>query len=89
MTATIEIPDGLAALMVDSFSSPSRAVLEAVAADAHRRGCITAFQVGQLLGHASRWETREFLAGRHALRELTAEEILHNAATLDTFLQRE
>lgn len=89
MTATIEIPDALAELMVDPVSSPSRSILESVAADAHRRGRITAFQVRQLLGHDSRWETHAFLSERHALSELSVEEILEDAVSIKSFRRSE
>jgi Uncharacterised protein family (UPF0175) len=87
MTTTLEIPDELAASIVGSSASPSRAVLEAVAADAHRRGCITAFQVRQLLGHDSRWETQAFLCDRQAFSELSVGEILEDVATIETLRQ--
>lgn len=87
MIATVEIPDDLASLMLGSHTSPSRAVLEAIAADAYRQGHVTMFQVRKLLGHSSQWETRDFLASRHALPEPSADEILHEVEAAAPFLR--
>jgi Uncharacterised protein family (UPF0175) len=87
MTATVEIPDDLARLVWGSHSSPSRAVLEAVAADAYRQGHVTMLQVRTLLGHASQWETRDFLASRHALPESSADEILRDVEAAAPFFR--
>ena len=83
----VEIPDELAGVVLGSHLSPSRAVLEAVAADAYRQGHVTMFQVRTLLGHTSQWETRDFLAARHALPELSADEILQEVEGAAPFLR--
>ena len=87
MITTVEIPDDLAPLMLGSHSSPARDVLEAVAADAYRQGQVTMLQVRTLLGHASQWETRDFLASRHALPELSADAILHEVDAAAPFFR--
>ncbi len=88
MTITVEIPDDIAASVIGTSASPGQVVLEAVAADAHRRGCLTSMQVRQWLGHDSAWETRQFLAEHKALPELTMEEILQDANTAAPFIIR-
>ncbi len=87
MITTVEIPDELAGLVLGSRSSLSRAVIEAVAADSYRQGNVTMFQVRTLLGHSSQWETRDFLEARHALPELSADEILQETQAAAPFLR--
>ncbi|HMP82932.1 MAG TPA: UPF0175 family protein [Verrucomicrobiota bacterium] len=61
MNVAIEIPDEVSAPLRAQWKDVPRRVLEAVATEAYRSGAITAHQVGQWLGHKSRWETEEFL----------------------------
>lgn len=61
MNVAIEIPDEVSAPLRLQWKDVPRRVLEAVAAEAYRTGALTAYQVGQWLGHKSRWETEEFL----------------------------
>ena len=53
----------------------ARTVLEDFAVESYRQGRLTAFQVRQLLGHDSRWETEEFLSTREAWPATTVEEL--------------
>jgi hypothetical protein len=59
MKITLDIPDELASA---PFGDPSRIALEALAVEGYRTGRISAFQVRQMLGHESRWETEDFLS---------------------------
>ena len=61
MNVAIEIPEVVSAPLRSQWKDVPRRVLEAVATEAYRTGALTAHQVGQLLGHTSRWETEEFL----------------------------
>ena len=61
MNVAIEIPENVSAPLRSRWKDVPRRVLEAVAAEAYRSGVLTAHQVGELLGHGSRWETESFL----------------------------
>jgi len=61
MNVAIEIPENVSAPLRLRWKDVPRRVLEAVAAEAYRSGALTAHQVGELLGHGSRWETESFL----------------------------
>ena len=80
MIVTLEIPDDIAAGWPQGSDGMARTVLEDFAVEAYRQGRLTAFQLRQLLGHGSRWETRDFLASHDALPGLTLEEVLKDAA---------
>lgn len=53
----------------------SRAMIESLAVEGYRSGRISAFTVGQLLGHESRWETQDFLAEHDAWPGQTVAEL--------------
>lgn len=88
MTFTIEIPDHLAACWPQGRDRMARMVLEDFAVESYRQGRLSAFQVRQLLGHESRWETEEFLSSHDAWPELTAEEVLADGRALNALLGR-
>ena len=60
MNVAIDIPDEIGQALA-AQAGVSRAVLEAVAAEAYRSGTITTAQVQQMLELRSRWETEAFL----------------------------
>jgi hypothetical protein len=57
VNVAIDIPDEIGQVLAAQAGGVSRAVLEAVAAEAYRSGMITTAQVQQMLGLRSRWET--------------------------------
>jgi len=61
MNVAIEIPENVSGPLRSCWKDVPRGVLEAVAAEAYRSGALTTHQVGELLGHGSRWETESFL----------------------------
>jgi predicted HTH domain antitoxin len=61
MNVAIEIPENVSAPLRSRWKDVPRRVLEAVAAETYRFGALAAHQVGELLGHGSRWETESFL----------------------------
>ncbi len=61
MNVAIEIPETVSDSLRLHWKDVPRRVLEAVAAEAYRSSALTAHQVGELLGHGSRWETEAFL----------------------------
>ncbi len=61
MNVELAIPESVSASLRSRWEDVPRRALEAVAAEAYRSGALTAHQVGELLGHGSRWETESFL----------------------------
>jgi predicted HTH domain antitoxin len=57
----IEIPENVSVPLRSRWKDVPRRALEAVAAEAYRSGALTAHQIGEMLGHGSRWETESFL----------------------------
>ena len=82
MNVAIEIPEIVSAPLRSRWQDMPRRVLEAVAAEAYRSGVLTAFQVGQLLGHNSRWETESFLKGVQAYLHYTENDLERDLAAL-------
>jgi len=82
MNVAVEIPDVVSAPLQSKWRDVPRRVLEAVAAEAYRTGALTAYQVGQLLGHASRWETEAFLKRVQAYLHYTEADLEHDLAAL-------
>ncbi len=71
MNVAIEIPETVSVPLRLSWQDMPQRVLEAVAVEAYRSGVLTAYQVGELLGHNSRWETESFLQRTHAYLHYT------------------
>ena len=82
MNVAIEIPEAVSAPLRLRWQDMPRRVLEAVAAEAYRSGVLTAFQVGELLGHASRWETESFLERVQAYLHYTEDDLERDLAAL-------
>ncbi len=62
MTLTLQLPDRVAALLQRAWDDLPRATLESLAVEAYRSGKLSCTQVGEMLCHASRWESEDFLA---------------------------
>jgi hypothetical protein len=75
LNVAIEIPDDIGQLLARQAGDVSRAVLEAVAAEAYRAGTITPAQVQQMLGLRSRWETESFLRRAEAYHDYTMDDL--------------
>jgi hypothetical protein len=82
MQVAIELPDDVSQLLQSSWGDVSRRSLEAVAAEAYRSGALSARQVGDLLGHASRWETETFLQRMQASLRYTPSDLEQDLAVL-------
>ena len=85
MTLQLEIPDAFASQLQLPEAELSRTVLESLAIQAFQRGQVSAFQVRNLLGHTSRWETQSFLSAHHVWPSLTSEEVIADAHTAAAF----
>lgn len=66
MKRYIDIPEQIASdLNIPQGNGQQRHVLEAYVAAKYNEGLLTSFQVGQLLGHETRWDTDKFLKDHH------------------------
>ncbi len=75
MVLTIEIPDDLADCWPQGGRDMARTVLEDFAVESYRQRRLTTFQIRQMLGHGSRWETEAFLSAHDAWPHTTVEEL--------------
>ena len=82
MNIAIEIPDDVARQLALQAGDASRAVLEAVAAEAYRSGKITPAQVQEMLGLRSRWETEAFLQSVEAYHAYTMDDLERDIAAI-------
>ena len=83
MTLTIQLPDRIAALLQSAWDDLPRATLESLAVEGYRSGRLSRAQVGEMLGHSSRWQSEDFLAARGAWPGTTVEELQSDLAALD------
>jgi hypothetical protein len=72
---TITVPDELVSRFGGDSEGVRRIALESLAAEGYLSGRLSALQVRQMLGHASRWETEEFLSARGVWPGTTVEEL--------------
>ena len=84
MEITLTLPDELGAA---PFGDPSRIAMEALAARAYQEGVLSAFQVRQMLGHQSRWETENFLGEHGVWPGTTVEDVRSDSRTLSRLLR--
>lgn len=82
MNVAIDIPDEIGQVLATQAGGVTRAVLEAVAIEAHRSGAITPAQVQQMLGMCSRWETEPFLRRAEAFHAYTMDDLERDIAAI-------
>ena len=82
MNVAIEIPENISVPLRLRWKDVPRRALEAVAAEAYRSGALTAHQVGELLGHGSRWETEAFLKDVQACLHYEEDDLERDLAVL-------
>jgi predicted HTH domain antitoxin len=75
MEILIHVPDDVAGQLGRRWKDLPRRALEALVADGYREGALTAFQVQELLGLPSRWETDAFLKREGAFLDYTEEDL--------------
>ncbi len=83
MTLTMTIPDRLAASIGSAVDEVRRRFIEGYAVQAYRSGTFSTAEVRELLGHASRWETEDFLAAHGAWPDPTTDEVLEDIRSLN------
>jgi predicted HTH domain antitoxin len=75
MQVTLNIPDSLAAHLIDAGKDPSQAALEAVAVEGYRTGRLTESEVRQMLGYETRMQVHALLAEHNVDLHYTAEHL--------------
>jgi AraC-like DNA-binding protein len=82
MNVAIEIPENVSVPLRSRWKDVPRRALEAVAAEAYRSRALTAHQVGEMLGHGSRWETETFLKQAQAYLHYSEDDLERDLAAL-------
>ena len=82
MKLTLELPDEIEETLRARWSNLPRHALEALAVEAYRSEALTASQVQELLGLASRRETDQFLKQSLAHLHYSAEDLAQDLRTL-------
>jgi hypothetical protein len=82
VNVAIDIPDEIGQALAAQAGGVSRAVLQAVAAEAYRSGTITTAQVQQMLVLRSRWETEAFLRRAEAYHDYTMDDLERDIAAI-------
>ena len=83
MTLTLHLPDRIAATLQSAWEDLPQAALESLALEGYRSGRLSCADVGEMLGHTSRWESEDFLAAHGAWPGTSVEEFQSDLATLD------
>ncbi len=88
MTLTLEIPESLVSAWAEERDDMARVILEDSAVEACRQGRLSAFQIRQLLGHASHCDTEDFLSAHGAWPGTTEEEAREDSRRLSELLRQ-
>ena len=83
MELAITLPDDIAQQLNREWKDLPRRALEALAVEGYKSQALTWYQVGCLLGHASRWETDAFLKEHEAYLHYTVEDLEQDMATFE------
>jgi hypothetical protein len=74
--------DHLAATLHEAWDNLPQATFESLAVEGYRCGKLSAAEVGEMLGHTSRWETEDFLSAHGVWTGTTVEDLASVLATL-------
>jgi hypothetical protein len=88
MTVTLEIPDAISQRLQKQLGDLSRRALEDLAVDAYKNRALSAFQIGQMLSHSSRWETVNFLSAAGVWPNYGEEDLKADMAMMDEVIGR-
>jgi hypothetical protein len=86
MQVVVDIPDNLAPQLIAAGRNPARSVLEDALVQAYREGRITAGQLMDALGIATRYELDGFLKARQVWIEYTPEQMAADQKFQDDFV---
>ncbi|HYU32661.1 MAG TPA: UPF0175 family protein [Thermoanaerobaculia bacterium] len=82
MQVFLEVPDDIVRKLEAGWSDLPRHALEALAVQAYRSGLLTASEVQQMLGLASRWETDELLKSAGAYLDYSEDDLRQDLETM-------
>jgi hypothetical protein len=88
MQIALTLSDELGASLGENADAVSRIALEALAVEGYRSGKLSAFQVRQMLGHESRWETEDFLSAHGVWPGTSVEELEAGLHSMARFLEK-
>jgi len=88
MQIALTVSEDLAASLGGNSDAVSRLALESLAVEGYRSGRLSAFQVRQMLGHESRWETEDFLAAHNVWPGTTVAELEAGLRHMGQFLKK-
>jgi hypothetical protein len=83
---TVELPEQIASRFANTQEELGRCVLEGLALLGFNQGILTVFEVGQMLGFESRWETDDFLKSHHTRPDHDAGEIEREVLAAESLL---
>lgn len=83
MILELPISPALAESLRSRLPSLDRAALEGLALEGYRHGALSLLQVGEVLGHSSRWESQDFLASFGCWPDYDAETIADELAPIE------
>jgi hypothetical protein len=83
MTVTLHLPDRISDLLLRAWEDLPRVTLESLAVEGYRSGKFSRAEVGDMLGHASQWETEDFLSAHDAWPGTSLEEFRGDLSALD------
>ena len=86
MNVMIQLPDPIGQRLADRGVDLRRQALEGWAVLGYHKGVLSPFEVQQMLGHESRWETEEFLSQTGASNGYDLSELEADLKTLDRLL---
>lgn len=88
VSVTIQIPEAVAAsLKLPQGDALQKDLLESMAIARYNDGLWTSAQVGQFLGHASRWDTEAFLGQHNCHLNYGADDFAQDMAVPDSFFK--
>ena len=89
MEITINVPDAVAGkIFANRQKEISRTVLESIALEEYRKGRLTHFEVGQILGLATLMQVDAFLQQAGVELEYTFDDLERDTATIEKILKK-
>lgn len=76
------IPDDIAAVLQQQWGSIAQKGLEGLAVMGYNSSTLTMAQIGNMLGHTSRWETEDFLHANNCYLHYDEADLSKDIATL-------
>jgi hypothetical protein len=77
-TATYDLPEHVVITLRQHWNTLARINLEDLAVIGYTMGILTSYQIQQMLNHASRWETEQFLQRHQCYLHYDANDFQHD-----------